>query len=49
MTKLRVALDYWKLLRRPLRCGVDYIQLREKDLPPSELEILAREASPTEN
>ena len=26
------------------RCGVDYIQLREKDLSPSELEILAREA-----
>ena len=27
------------------RCGVDYIQLREKDLSPSELEILAREAA----
>ena len=26
------------------RAGVDYIQLREKDLPPSELEKLAREA-----
>ena len=26
------------------RCGVDYIQLREKDLSPSQLEILAREA-----
>jgi thiamine-phosphate pyrophosphorylase len=26
------------------RCGVDYVQLREKDLSPRELEILAREA-----
>jgi thiamine-phosphate pyrophosphorylase len=26
------------------RCGVDYIQLREKDLSPRDLEILAREA-----
>jgi len=26
------------------RCGVDYIQLREKDLPARELEALAREA-----
>lgn len=26
------------------RCGVDYIQLREKDLSPRELEILARDA-----
>ena len=27
------------------RCGVDYIQLREKDLPARELETLAREAA----
>jgi thiamine-phosphate pyrophosphorylase len=27
------------------RCGVNYIQLREKDLPTRELELLAREAS----
>jgi len=26
------------------RCGVDYIQLREKDLPSRDLELLAREA-----
>jgi thiamine-phosphate pyrophosphorylase len=26
------------------RCGVDYIQLREKDLPARELEVLARQA-----
>ncbi len=35
------------LLRRihdASRAGVDYIQLREKDLPPRELEALAREA-----
>lgn len=28
-----------------IRCGVDYIQLREKDLSPRELEMLAREAA----
>ena len=27
-----------------VRSGVDYIQLREKDLPPRQLEVLAREA-----
>ena len=26
------------------RCGVDYVQLREKDLPAKQLELLAREA-----
>ena len=29
------------------RAGVDYIQLREKDLPARELESLAREAVPS--
>ena len=27
------------------RCGVDYIQLREKDLSARDLEVLARESS----
>ncbi len=31
-------------ITQALRCGVDLIQLREKDLPPHQLEILAREA-----
>ena len=31
-------------IAQALRCGVNLIQLREKDLPPHQLEILAREA-----
>ncbi|MGH9547608.1 MAG: thiamine phosphate synthase, partial [Terriglobales bacterium] len=31
-------------LLQAARCGVDYIQLREKDLSPHELEALARDA-----
>lgn len=32
-----------KTIAQAARCGVDYIQLREKDLSPRELETLARE------
>lgn len=31
-------------IAQAVRCGVDYIQLREKDLSPNQLETLAREA-----
>ena len=31
-------------IAQAVRCGVDFIQLREKDLSPHQLETLAREA-----
>ena len=44
MTNSPAVAVSWKKSREAARAGVDYIQLREKDLSTRDLESLAREA-----